>query len=196
MSTRSVIACGTPKEWQGVYSHFDGYPEGVGAAVWDVLMKEFVLNPGSADFANDGSTAVQAFVDIYIKGHSGGWLVFPDECYCHSPDFVMRYGVNDFPMTKAGAEAFFIEWVYIVDVEAKKLHILVGARARGCTTETNRAGESWEQENYKHYLVESCDIDADIAPPDWKTIDKKGNAIRKKRSKMYESETEPVCSGG
>ena len=197
MSTRSAIAYGTPKEWQGVYSHYDGYPEGVGAMVWKVLMTEFVLNQGRSGVVNDGSTALQSFVDIYINGHPGGWSSFANECYCHSPDFVMRDGVRDGSVSSDdNPDALFIEWVYIVDVQAKKLHVLVAARARGYTTETNDAGESWKHTNYKHYHVVSFDIDADIAPPKWKVVQEMGAAICRKKSKMYESTTESVCSDG
>ena len=193
MSTNAAIAYGTPKEWQGIYSHWDGYPEGVGAAVWDVLMKEFVLNQGSPGVANNGSTAVQAFVDIYIKGHPGGWSSFPKECYCHSPEFVMRDGIRDAPVTSIEPDALSIEWVYIVDVEAKKLHILIHGRAKGSTTETTDAGDSWENPNYKHYHVVSFDIDADRAPPDWKVVQEMGGNIHRKQSEMYDKES--ILSG-
>jgi len=192
MSTRSCLAYKTKEGWEGTYCHWDGYPTNRGVQIWDILMKEFILNKGKPGVSNDGNItkALQAFVNIYINGHKGGWSSFPDECYCHSPEFVMRDGVEDDEMeTDKTADALFIEWVYVIDAEDKKLLIYIGGRAEGShkNTSANGIGE-WKSLNYKHYLVESIDLNPDVKEPDWEDIESKGGKIREEMSEKFKEE--------
>ena len=40
MGTRSVVGLKTGRGWFGRYVHWDGYPEGVGAAVWHIVKRD------------------------------------------------------------------------------------------------------------------------------------------------------------
>ena len=157
-------------------------------------MSKFVLNKGKLGVANKGDTALQAFVDVYIKGHKGGWSSFPDECYCHSPEFVMRDGARDEMMTDKTADPLFIEWVYVIDVENKKMLIYVGGRAKGKHIEKSLpdkdTGEvrSWKSENYKHYLVCELDINPDVPEPNWEFVEATGSKISNEMYKKFDKE--------
>jgi hypothetical protein len=178
MSTRSAIGWKTETGWDGVYVHFDGYPTGRGPELWKVLMEKFVLNKGRLGVLNKGDTALQSFVDIYIKGHRGGWSSFPKECYCHSADFVMRDGQknNEPYMTEKRSDPLFIEWVYVIDVANKKLIIYTHGRAKGEHWEGEK-DRRWKQPNYKHYFVCEVDINPDAPEPNWEFIEATGQKI-------------------
>lgn len=40
MGTRSIIALKTGNGWFGRYCHWDGYPEGVGSAIWHIVKRD------------------------------------------------------------------------------------------------------------------------------------------------------------
>lgn len=192
MSTRSCLAYKTKDGWEGVYCHWDGYPTNRGKQIWEILMRDFVLNRGKLGVANKGDTALQAFVDIYIKGHKGGWSAFPKECYCHNAEFVMRDGIRDWTWeTDKTSDALFIEWVYVIDVANKKLIIYSGGRAKGEHAEQSLpdkdTGEvrKWKTPNYKHYLVCELEINPDAKEPDWEAIEKKGSDISNEMHDKY-----------
>lgn len=126
MSTRASIAYKTPTGWTGVYSHYDGYPSGLGKNIWDVIQKKFINNRGDAGISNrvSASKAIQAFIDVYIKGHRGGWSVFDSTCYCHSPEFVLRDGARDATIDEKENDPLYIEYVYILDPEKEEMTIL------------------------------------------------------------------------
>ena len=187
MSTRSCLAYKTKDGWEGCYCHWDGYPTNRGLQIWKIIMQKFVLNKGKIGVVNDGSTALRAFVDIYIKGHKSGWSSFPDECYCHNPEFVMRDGVKDAIETDKTTDALYIEWVYVIDPENKKLIIFTHGRAKGTHKEgPGKDGSMWDSPNYAHYLVCEIDINPDAKEPDWKEIEEKGNKISETMSEKYE----------
>ena len=188
MSTRSALAYKTKEGWEGVYCHWDGYPTNRGKQIWEILMQKFVLNKGKIGVSNDGSTALQSFVDVYIKGHKGGWSVFPDECYCHSPEFMMRDGVHDNWETDKTVNALFIEWVYVIDIENKKLFIYTGARAEGEHEEKASNGRKWKSPNYQHYLVCEIEINPDAKEPNWDFVEATGAKISNEMYKKYKEE--------
>ena len=177
MSTRSCLAYKTKKGFTGVYCHFDGYPTARGKEIWAILMKDFVLNKGKLGISNDGKRSLQSFVDVYIKGHPGGWSSFPKECYCHSAEFVMRDGVRESIIDETCPDALFIEWLYVIDVEAKKMLIYAGGRAEGQIEKKGRDDKPYFTPNYKHYLVRIIKITPDAGEPNWKEIEKRGDAI-------------------
>lgn len=61
MSTRAVIARKTGETWEGVYHHFDGYPTGLGRALYDLL------HPLAS------SDTLHRQVAVLVDEHRGGW---------------------------------------------------------------------------------------------------------------------------
>ena len=177
MSTRGAIAFGNAKEWSGVYNHADSYPTGLGAGAWEALKSGLLTKE-------------------FIESHPGGWSSFPEICYCHDSYFSERDGssAKDSPfyrkdapdgrITNEESDALFIEYVYVVDTDANKLHIL-----KNVQVELNSAWlEGWNGEGYffkhikeggetisvyqnsayKHVLAVSLDLDGD--EPDWDNL--------------------------
>jgi hypothetical protein len=84
MSTRSVIARETPGGgFAGRYVHWDGYPSGVGAQLWELYRSRFGRD-------------LDAMLSELIDGHPAGWSVLcadwslplnssdsSPRCYCH-----------------------------------------------------------------------------------------------------------------
>lgn len=127
MSTRACIAYPSKsKKWEGVFSHWDGYPSGLGKDIWDILHEKFIGNKGKFGVMNSGdeTNAIEAFIQIYIKGHLGGWSSFGRECYCHSPEFIMRDGKGKNIIDGKKGDPLFIEYVYILDAKKKEMIIL------------------------------------------------------------------------
>lgn len=60
MSTRSVIARKSGHGFTGVYHHWDGYPSGLGATLWEVRNKFY---------GGDTKRMLQYLIDL----HPGGW---------------------------------------------------------------------------------------------------------------------------
>jgi len=167
MSTRSCLAYKKGKGWKGVYCHWGGYPTNRGQQIWEIIMQKFLLNKGRFGVTNEASREqkLQAFVDIYIKGHPGGWSVFPEQCYCHDPDFVMRDGLRESILTNKTANALFIEWVYVIDIKKGKLIIYASGKDKS------------EKDKYKHYKVTEIELNPDSPEPDWKEIERMGMEI-------------------
>lgn len=126
MSTRACVAYKTEDGWKGVYSHFDGYPMGLGKKIWDILHAKFIGNTGKTGVENTGDvkSAIQSFIEIYINGHRGGWSAFGEVCYCHDPAFVMRDGVHESVVTSNNPDPLFMEYVYILNPEDATMIIL------------------------------------------------------------------------
>jgi len=105
LSTRSAIARPRGDGWEGVYCHSDGYPTGVGQDIWKLVHEKF---------NGDG----EAFLKEYLDKHPSGWSIFPDNCYCHHPDWAARAD-HKTRITVSSTEdktdtPLHIEWVYIV----------------------------------------------------------------------------------
>lgn len=160
MSTRAIIARPTDAGWEGVYSHFDGYPTGLGKK----------LHTGCREqFGGD----VDAMLRFIIDDHLGGWSTLgnldatkaagytdtrpdfatPDEdpvqaaiykahveaprCYCHSE----RPGDagDDLRTHEDAKDAYDIEWTYICSPE----HLMV---FKGCFEMTPVGSVEWDAE--------------------------------------------------
>lgn len=129
MSTRAAIGRPTDVGWVATYHHLDGYPTGLGAALFDAYHTAF-----------DGDLA--RMTTILIDDHRGGWSTIIDadwsqapgfieygvahteeeerrpKCYCHGdrhegPFTLMqcRCGMGD---NTAGCDPLFIEYAYVL----------------------------------------------------------------------------------
>lgn len=103
MSTRATIARATNLGgligWEGRYHHSDGYPEGLGAALFELWNGHFEKN-------------TEAMMKFLLEDHQGGWSNIigtdfnkpagygsPDgpRCYCHGERSEGPYEMNRFP---------------------------------------------------------------------------------------------------
>lgn len=188
MSTRAVIAFEKEgNSWEGVYSHFDGYPTGLGAKIWEVLQRDFLQNGGGLGIANtkEPTNAIKAFIQAKIKGHKGGWSVFDETCYCHDKNFVLRDGgENEMIIKSEQPDPLFHEFVYILRPEEKKMTILEHKDYGDKYTPNLENGKNnkavGENENgkiidYGHCIYgykKLADIDLLGAEPNWEELEK------------------------
>lgn len=171
MSTRGCIAIGTPKAWRGLYNHWDSYPTGLGAALWEHLqnknLKDFAnkllkfddwecyVRDGICEWCGKHSTQPRCISGELISMKYNGLLKpyeYPDpECKKHMHE--SYDDISESYITHKNADSLFIEWVYVIDPQRQEFHILFGNFHRGC-----------------HELINTYKLDS--KEPDWKSIKK------------------------
>lgn len=97
MSTRSIIARAVGDGFRGRYHHWDGYPTGLGKALWG-------LHRGH--FEGDLARMLRALID----DHPAGWSTIVDRDFSLTPGYI-EYGHG--PCTQCGCEAwehYYQDW--------------------------------------------------------------------------------------
>ena len=107
MTTRGVIAFGRVSSWRGVYNHRDSQPTQLGPLVYQAWQ--------------EGTLTLD-----FLKAHPGGFLSFPDICFCHgdqaeqcgscskdSPYYIK--GLPKMFFSSGSADPLMINWVYVID---------------------------------------------------------------------------------
>jgi hypothetical protein len=132
-------------EWVAVYHHWDSYPEGLGATLYEAyngffkkdlskmlkyLMEDhtgwstivganFKLKPGYEDIMNRQCGKCRK----REKTHEGADHAFEParrpKCYCHGD----RAEVNE-PFTQAEASSMGVEWAYVLDPATRLMYVL------------------------------------------------------------------------
>lgn len=132
MSTRAIIAVYTnveKGEWRGTYHHWDGYPTGLGKALWDIYHKHY-----------DG--LLSAMVEFIIDAHPEGWSTLAHSDFSLKPtwlDIDVRYkmwkeGVPTPPESykyRGGDEPMMLdqtsdvgqEWAYVFNLRTNTMTI-------------------------------------------------------------------------
>lgn len=169
MSTRAVIARKTDTGFTGVYHHWDGYPSGLGATLFELRQEQF-----------QGDTA--AMLKVLIDEHPAGWSTIngadwskpigwgsrdpgdaqtpgPD-CYCHGG---RKESGNK--ITERNASGCGCEWAYVFDGKGK---MEVQASYTGPDKMIGMFGCGDENAVWKVVAV----VDLDGKEPDWKRLDK------------------------
>ena len=163
MSTRGIIARPHGQSWRGRYHHWDSYPAGLGAALWQALHGHF-----------EGD--VDAMLRVLLDEHPAGWSTivdadwtlapgfedYPDKtarpkCYCHGTRAEAGLGWVT-PDQDTGAE-----WAYILDAQARTMTILE-ARTRTGTHAVGMFGSNPGRATWREVAVIGLDGDE----PKWK----------------------------
>jgi hypothetical protein len=137
MGTRGAVAFGSPAHWEGVYNHSDSQPTGLGAALWLALRNARSAAGGLAHLR----TALMA---------AGDWAAFERGEAAPEP----------LELSSESADPMYIEWVYVIDVEGRRLHVLGHAQVDAPSGESPR---------YFYDLSGSFDLDAD--EPNWRACE-------------------------
>lgn len=112
MSTRAVIARPSATGFVGRYHHWDGYPSGLGAALFGLWRNRY---------GRDSAAMLRELVDEHPAGwstivgadwsHAPGWGVAgAPQCYCHG----QRHESGAL-YTERNAQASGCEWAYVID---------------------------------------------------------------------------------
>ena len=117
MSTRAVIARETDKGWEGRYHHFDGYPSGLGKALFDLY---------NGYFGHD----LAKMLKVLLDDHPAGWSDIVGRNFRKAPGFVedtSKWKDEDRPLcychgdrheeaqllTRENASACGVEYAYV-----------------------------------------------------------------------------------
>jgi len=159
MSTRAIIARPRGDGFVGRYHHWDGYPTGLGAALWELANTQFKGN-------------LSGMLEVLLDKHKAGWSTImgqrgaadfsepigwsethdtnQPQCYCHGG---RHEKAQVFDSTQ---KETWCEWAYVITQTTETMAVLV------------RAGGEWR-------LVDVVKL---IQKPDWKAIELRGGAIR------------------
>lgn len=193
MSTRACIAKASGQDsWQGVYSHYDGYPSGIGREIWRIIHWSYFKkseNGPQRMTIDDYRDALEKFCKTYIAEHPGGWSSFEaGVCYCHDPLFKKRDGALSGRITSDDPDPLFIEWVYVLDPETISMtiysHIEVSTEEPVRRNPLNLGDGQWD---YGHCIcrhVRICWIDLMGEEPEWKDIEQDASRIVKQEKQV------------
>jgi hypothetical protein len=92
MSTRGIVAVGTPNDWEGVYVQFDAYPSGLGSVLLGMSLGEAAR---------------------LVKKTPQGFSNFPDSPYQEGHE-AMRF-------TSRSHRLGWTDYVYVIDTRHRKV---------------------------------------------------------------------------
>lgn len=131
MSTRAAIGVWVNRKhgcWRGVYHHFDGYPTGLGRALWELYHAHY-------------EDRLSVMVEMLIDNHVEGWSSIVDADWSQLPNWLewydrQPYYDNGLPLPPQSYKArgeepnpldhtsdAWLEWAYIIDLEANTMTI-------------------------------------------------------------------------
>jgi len=130
MSTRAAIGRTHGDGFLGVYHHWDGYPTGLGAALWELQRSQF-----GGDLAQ--------MLRVLIDEHPAGWSTINGadfslqpgfaegpvddrrpQCYCHGHR-------HEEPQPVTEQDDLGMEWAYVFDAPANTMAMLERVRPTG-----------------------------------------------------------------
>lgn len=126
MGTRGCVAIGTLKEWKGVYNHYDSYPRELGKNLWnhlnekkvDFVVENLLKYDEWEHYLKEGKCSYCKKVTACAPHSIRMGIVYDSECEDHQHEDTVEY------YTHKNVDPSYIEWIYIIDKENSKLHIL------------------------------------------------------------------------
>lgn len=199
MSTRGCVGfykTAKAKQFKGVYNHFDSYPTGLGADMYEYLHnntidlkkmeKELFQTDDWRSYRSGGLCEYCGKLTTQAHSISGGMGegIFPDpncEKHSHEPLTEDSY----IQSTQAKYDALFIEWCYIINPVTREVDIYNSMPAKGTHTCTSGDGlRSWESPNYQYIKIATYSIDEEVAEDFWTGVDEASEKLYSKYSKL------------
>lgn len=192
MSTRSCIAKPRKKDgWEGVYHHSDGYPEGVGRTIWNLVKNRYKgdvakFHKEIIDNNLDGWSALRVFHPDW--GDPEALLNWDGESVIGVDDNMKRYKIEgtdpiipipisykndpersnnetECPCNETDGDPLFIEWVYVVKPDGLAIY------ANQSCKEDDPGSVKYDNCVFRHVFVQ--EIAWNDPEPDWEKIRKK-----------------------
>lgn len=162
MSTRGMIARQNGEGFEGVYHHFDSYPDGLGKTLWEQI--QWRLQDESIE-------GVEKFVKILLDEHRAGWSSINEvdwslapgygskgpQCYCHGE----RSEPANELITESTANWLFIEWAYVIDIEKQTFTIVEGCQRNGI-------GNNKSSDGYGYKIINTFPFSGE--EPNWSKL--------------------------
>ena len=158
MICRAIVGFGRINSWKGIYIHNDGNPSALGRTLVDLWY--------SGDLTWD-----------FFQQHPGGFVRFPDECFCHgphskeygscakdSPDY--RLGYPNMLFTNLDFDPMNIKWIYLVDPPWVNLY--------GGYQMCGRSIKKGSKKLYRTYMYDFLELPAVHMPTathEWSTVE-------------------------
>lgn len=156
MSTRSVIARKTREGFTGVYHHFDGYPSGVGAQLYQLYNGHFdkyikdmmhtLIDEHPAGWSNINGTDFN--LDPGFVNHGSSDSNRP-QCYCHGDRHEEAHG-----FIKMQGDNWGTEYAYAIDEQELTMWCY-----------------KWVYETQSWHCIAVVDLNGE--EPDWKHLDQR-----------------------
>jgi hypothetical protein len=166
MATRSIIARATGNgKWEGRYHHWDGYPAGVGAQLFQAYNGHF-------------NRDVRAMLQLLIDDHPAGWsningTDFSKEpgfgsdggpcCYCHG-----QRSEEGHLFTSDGLDFGGAEYCYVID--GSRMTILERSYANGQRAVQYFGVDASDVADGVNWRL-IAEVDLDGVEPDWDRIE-------------------------
>lgn len=187
MGTRGCIARATEHGFEGRYHHWDSYPSGLGANLWNLYHGHFKRD-------------LKAMLETLIDKHPAGWSTIcgkdfnlrigfaicksedinkktqkymKPHCYCHGERKEKAWLV-----TQDNASGSGCEWCYAFDVEHNIMRILSSYNESG-TKMIGMFGSGNEKANW--VVVYEVDLNVETEP-DWQYIE---NHVKEESNKIW-----------
>jgi len=203
MGTRGAVAIGTITDWSGTYNHFDSYPTGLGKDVWDTIKKDGLKNVvNGVKSSGDWREYLSGGVCEYCGKKTGQPHSINGRIMKFAPldpdiqDNINKTGYPDpladyhdhneksTPAHMSEYDPLFIGWVYILDPENNKIHVLTHC-VNPDADPKKFENERYTIPAYKWEFV--CSIDLNGPEPNWEKIDKMGGNISDKMQKKMDN---------
>lgn len=218
MSTRGGIGYYTNAErtkWRARYQHFGSYPTGLGATIFETVMKlrdyrtfDFEKVVPDNEYTHEKwQWLIRTFCAIYVDGHPHGWSQFPEICYCHNEGHVNIREIDENGIfeqhwiTDENPDPLFIEWLYLFDRENATMDVYChsGYSVKGQPSpeieKINREGfYDYGHCRYRHLYVLTIDFKEHReagTEPDWELISERANKMREMDDKRGDPLAEP-----
>lgn len=188
MGTRGCVAVGNPNKWIGLYNHWDSYPSGLGADVWEEWKRNSNLPEELLKYDDWRSYLAGGICEycgkkrgqphsITVNEHTNRPGGDPDALY-HKHN---EGNPSEHHITNENPDPLFLEWIYILNKDERKIHILAHVSMKGYKSESARSNRStggpfllengyWDYGHcaFKHELVYTLSMDD--PEPDWSEV--------------------------
>jgi hypothetical protein len=146
VSTHCLIGVGTPECFVATYNHSDGYPAGVGKALWACYCDEYYGN-------------LKQMLAM-LGTHMAGWSSFIHRvCYCHT----LERGDQPMCITNQDGPGG-CAWAYLLDADRQCMHIL--RRVANVDRESQDGGSDTQQMCWEQHAI----VDLRGQEPDWDAL--------------------------
>lgn len=117
MGTRSIVGLKTGKGWFGRYVHWDGYPSGVGAAVWHIARRDGLAKATSTLLTENFSWSTLTAQKEPNTEEFG----YDPECFVKGYGYKHADANFDDIITDDG-DKWGTEWAYIISREGLRIY--------------------------------------------------------------------------
>lgn len=173
MATRALIARKTENGWEARYHHWDGYPSGLGATLYDIygrvfqgdidLMLKTLLDDHPAGWStiNGADWDLEPGFNEYRSDRDDN-LVDRPQCYCHGDR-----DEEEWFFTSDGKDFGGAEYCYVIDPDNLSMDVLERIYCEDGTHATQFFGQDANNVGLPAYWKEIGKVEFNGVEPEW-----------------------------